>query len=123
MQTGVGRLRKLKVRFFCRKDMADLFADSLLPLSWSARCGAQNRWRVVESKTITSHMIKKTWTAWFLPAQPHVPTDLAHAQPLRSDHLNNLQLKARVKDSSLCFRHFCCPGDLHLSACTKELGH
>jgi hypothetical protein len=54
-------------------------------------------------------------------SQLHVSADLAHAQALRSDHLNDLQLEARVKDPSFRFRHVCCPGDFHLSVCANSL--
>ena len=33
-------------------------------------------------------------------AQRHVPADLTNAQSLTSDHFNDLQLDARVEDSS-----------------------
>ena len=33
-------------------------------------------------------------------AQLHVPADLTNAQTLRSDHFNDLQLEARVENSS-----------------------
>ena len=32
-------------------------------------------------------------------AQPHIPAHLTDIEPLDADHLNDLQLEARVKDS------------------------
>ena len=52
---------------------------------------------------------------------PHVAENLADSRALHSDQLHDMQLAARVKDSSLRFRHCGCPGGFHLQVCTKLL--